>query len=159
MAEDHFSFLRDCEGTADVVVGDGRISLEREGPQNFDVLALDAFSGDSPPTHLLTREAFAIYTKHLRPGGVIAVNITSNYLDLAPVVRRVGAEFGLSSARVATELDEDRLVSHSDWLLLTRDAALLAAVSPAGGTETPDEGVPPLWTDDYSNLFQLVRWR
>ena len=82
IARTYFTFLKDCAGKADVVLGDARLSLDRAEPQKFDVLVLDAFSGDAPPAHLLTREAFAIYQRHMSPDGIIAVHITNRYVDL-----------------------------------------------------------------------------
>src|SRR5207248_4464004 len=73
LAREHFTYLADCPATTDVILGDGRLSLEHEQPQNYDLIALDAFSGDIVPVHLLTAEAFDLYQRHLRPGGVIAV--------------------------------------------------------------------------------------
>src|SRR5690606_33296318 len=91
LARSHFTFLADCAGEASVILGDARISMERElsegTSQDFDTLFVDAFSGDSIPIHLLTREAFALYFEHLKPDGVLAIHITNIHLDLADPVR------------------------------------------------------------------------
>ena len=92
--------MRDAGGRASVTLGDGRLALETEAPQGYDVLALDAFSSDAIPTHLLTREAFEVYRRHLAPGGVLAVHVTNRYLDLKPVVRGAAAALALEAAHV-----------------------------------------------------------
>ncbi len=112
LANAHFTYLRDCEGACDVVMGDSRVSLERDEPQAFDVLVLDAFSGDSIPTHLLTKEAFRVYLKHLNDDGILAVHITNRYLNLAPVVRRLAAESGLKTTRIFQDGNRELLTHH-----------------------------------------------
>jgi spermidine synthase len=138
-------------------LGDARLSLEQEPPQGFDLLVLDAFSGDAVPSHLLTREAMAIYLRHLAPGGSIAIHITNTYLDLAPVVRALAAEFGLQRTRIQTQFDEARQFYDADWMLLTRNEALLRAVTPYSLADEPRQTRQLLWTDDHSNLFQLLK--
>ena len=160
-----FTFLRDSAARIDVVTGDARISLERElgqtGPQRFDVFVLDAFSGDAIPLHLLTREAFGTYLAHLAPDGVLAVHISNRYFDLRPVIWRLAREFGLHSAAVDSAGGEHAIEAR--WMLLTRDAALIAALAkldlPTASVATAAEaGAPsPLWTDDYSNLLQVLK--
>jgi hypothetical protein len=159
MAEKYFSFLRDCQGKADIVLGDARLSLEREPAQHFHVLVLDAFSGDAVPAHLLTQEAFAVYLRQLRPEGVIAVNITNRHLNLAPVVAGLAREFHLQSVRVYSEPDAKQLSYRADWLLLTRNSAFIAATRPAPppAAEAGTRSEPLLWTDHYSNLFQILK--
>ena len=119
---------------------------------------IDAFSGDSVPVHLLTREAFEVYLRHLKPGGVIAVHITNHYLNLAPVVERVAKEFKLGSTRIGDQPPEEDPCYLSDYVLLTTDKAFLQAHPP----EVPDyatEVQVPLWTDHRSNLFQILHHR
>ena len=103
MAKTYFTYLRDCRGRCEVTMGDARLSLERQTPQRFNVLVLDAFSGDAIPTHLLTREAFEIYERHRAPGGVIAIHISNRYLDLAPVVRGLAEHFHLKTIRICDD--------------------------------------------------------
>jgi hypothetical protein len=155
LAEKYFSFLKDSAGQTNIVLGDARLSLEREPPQNFNVFVLDAFSGDAVPAHLLTQEAFAIFLRHLRPDGVIAVNITNRHLNLAPVVAALAQEFHMQTIRVFTEPNSKDLAYRADWMLLTRSAAFVAAIKAA---PPPDARVsaPLLWTDHYSNLFQIL---
>jgi spermidine synthase len=143
-----------------VVLGDGRLSLEREAAQEFDVLVLDAFSGDSLPVHLLTREAFETYGRHLKPDALLAVNITNKYLDLRPVVAAVARhfDFGMALAEHDTTATCPKGEYASSWALLTRDRALLAAeaLRSVGAHAALREDVP-LWTDDRTNLFRLLR--
>ncbi len=138
-----FTYLRDAAGEVSVALGDGRLVLEREPPQAYDVLVVDAFSSDAIPTHLLTREAFAAYLRHLAPGGVLAVHITNRYVDLKPVVRGAAVALGLEAEHVPSF--ENGTGWSSDWMLLARDRALLddevvsaATLPPRGGrTRSP----------------------
>ncbi|MCC6567702.1 MAG: fused MFS/spermidine synthase [Anaerolineales bacterium] len=158
----YFSFVRDSQADVTMVPGDARISLEREladgDSQQFDVLALDVFSSDSIPVHLVTKESFALYLKLLAPDGIIAANVTNLHLDLQPVFWQLAKYYGLSMVRVNYEGDENGgYVSH--WILLARDPALLnipaiqeRAVDLRGYSTNIQ-----LWTDDYSNLFQILK--
>lgn len=154
-----FTYLRDARGTVEVAVGDARVNLEREPLRGFDVLALDAFSSDAIPTHLLTVEAMQLYLRHLRDAnGIIAVHISNRYLDLDPVVRALAAELGLSVIRIDDDSSDDRVYA-SDWVLLARDpAAFEGVMTLADPAEAPaDDGSWPLWTDTYSNLVQVLK--
>jgi len=155
----YFTYLRDCRARAEVVPGDARLSMERElergEPQKFDVLAIDAFSGDAIPVHLLTEEALQIYLKQLSgPEAIIAIHITNSYLDLRPVVLKLAERFGLRSAWVGSGGDGET-TSPSDWMLLSQTNATVAgAAGTLDGVRLPESR---LWTDDYSNLFQVLR--
>jgi spermidine synthase len=153
-----FTYLRDSAGTVEIAIGDARVSLEREEPQGFDVLALDAFSSDSIPAHLLTVEAIELYLRHLRDEhSVIAVHISNRYLDLDPVVRGLAQELGLAVTRIDDTEDDERVYA-SDWMLLARDPVAfehLEAVATVTEAE-PREGPWPLWTDAYSNLVEVL---
>lgn len=142
----------------EIALGDARLTLEHEAPQNFDVLLLDAFSGDSVPVHLLTREAFELYLRHLKPDGVIAVHITNHYLNLAPVVERAAREFGLGTTRISNDPSEDSGCYPTDYVLLSRDAAFLKAHPPVIPAYAKNVDVP-LWTDHRHNLFQILQNR
>jgi hypothetical protein len=157
MAKSYFTFLKDCRGELEIVLGDARLSLEQEPSQQFDLLVLDAFSGDAVPSHLLTREAMEIYLRHLAPGGTIAVHITNTYLDLAPVVRGLAAEFAFKRARIETPYDPVRQLYRADWMLLTRNDQLLAEVAPYGIAGEPRQMHRLLWTDSHSNLFHILK--
>ncbi len=156
LARTHFHFLEDMEqrgGTVEVAMGDARQSLEREKSRRFDVLLLDAFSGDAVPVHLLTREAFEIYLRHMKPEGVIAVHVSNRYIALAPVVTRVAESLGMRTTRVITEfhgLDEA-----SDYVLVTNSQATLNA-NPPDVPDVKEPVVPTLWTDRRHNLFEIL---
>ncbi len=157
LARSEFSFLKDSHARVDVALGDARLSLEREQQQNFDILALDAFSSDAIPVHLLTREAFDAYLRHLKPGGVLAVHISNRYLDLAPVVLQAARQHALEARLVTNEDDDDAGVYTSSWVLLSASPAVferepLAAVAEEIEVERPVS----LWTDDYSNLYRIL---
>jgi hypothetical protein len=158
----YFSFLSDSKANITMVPGDARISLEREladgNRQNFDLLVLDTFNSDSIPVHLVTKEAFSLYLAHLAPDGVIAAHITNLHLDLQPVFWRLAQHYGLSIMRINYDGNENGgFASH--WILLARDPAFLeipalqaGAVDLRGYTSSLK-----LWTDDYSNLFQVLK--
>src|SRR5258705_9935172 len=99
--------MADTPAKIEVVLGDGRLSLEREPSQQYDVIAMDAFSGDSIPLHLLTREAMAIYMRHLKPGGVLAFQATNRFINIGPVVASLAAEFGLSAVLISNVSDSE----------------------------------------------------
>src|SRR5262249_20328126 len=118
VANEEFTFLRDSPAKIEIVVGDARLSLEREEPQDFDVLIVDAFSGDSIPVHLLTREAFELYFRHLKPDGVLAVHISNQYLDLQPVATAAAHQFGKEAVIVNHEADDSKGVYPATWILV-----------------------------------------
>jgi len=160
--ENYFSFLKDSKANITMVLGDARISLERElaegNPQNFDVLVLDTFSSDSIPVHLATKEAFALYLEHLAPEGIIAAHITNLHLDLQPVFWQLAQYYDLSMARVNYPGDANGGYA-SHWILLSRDPALLitAAIQEHSVDLLGYSTNIKLWTDDYSNLFQILK--
>lgn len=156
LAREQFTFLSDCPGSVDVIPGDARLVLEREDSQNFDVLVLDAFSGDAIPVHLLTTEAMQIYTRHLKTDGVLAVHISNSYFDLEPVVRALGKEFHLSTRVQTCDRNSDGGVAlDSVWMLLCRDQEQLTKVlGPASDTQSSRL---VYWTDDRNNLLNVLR--
>ena len=157
LANTQFTFLKNCKARVDVELGDARLSLEREPQQNFDVLAVDAFSGDAIPVHLLTREAFALYFRHLKPGGVLAVHVSNKHLDLKPVVK-MAAEALQKDARTIETQDEDNEVFGATWVLVTSDRGFFDRPllrSAAAPVQSPRQ--VRLWTDDYSNLFTILK--
>jgi hypothetical protein len=160
----YFSFLADSQAEITIVPGDARIQLEEEltdgDQQQFDLLVMDAFSSDSVPVHLLTRQAFEVYLQHLAPQGMIAVNVTNRYLELAPVVWLAAEQFGLHIARFTTEAPSgNQAAFFSEWILLAPDAAILQAPEISETADLMEDFTTPiiLWTDDYSNLFQILR--
>jgi SAM-dependent methyltransferase len=161
MAQRHFSYLADSAATVQTELGDARLVLEREPPQRFDLLAVDAFSSDSIPAHLITREALAVYRSHLRSGGVVAIHVSNRYLDLAPVVAAAAASAGLRAWLVSDNPAEATGLFESDWVLVTANDALLAALAQQGigkATDAQRNGRPVrAWTDDFNNLFEALR--
>jgi hypothetical protein len=157
MARDHFTYLRDSKATISVVLGDARLSLEREEPQEFDIFIVDAFTSDSIPVHLLTREAFELYLRHLRPDGLIGINIANYHVNLEPVVAQAAKHFGLHSTLVHSGTDPKKAISPCKWVILARENAIFEVeeLKKAGRDleSTPDL---PLWTDDFSNLFRIL---
>jgi hypothetical protein len=141
----------------ETVLGDARLTMEREAPEGYDVIAIDAFSSDSIPVHLITREAMGAYLKHLKPDGVIAFHVTNRFLKLAPVVKMIADEQNLRTALVVDEADESDL-SKTDWVLVTRNAKLLARKDITSAAAAIDT-IPGLavWTDDYNNLFRILK--
>jgi spermidine synthase len=158
----YFSFVHDSQAEVTMVPGDARISLERElargDEQNFDVLVLDTFSSDSIPVHLVTKEALALYLAHLAPDGMIAAHITNVHLDLQPVFWQLAQYHHLSMARIEYPGDANGGYA-SHWILLARDPALLQI--PAIREKSVDlygySTDLSLWTDDYSNLFLILK--
>jgi len=158
VAKTEFSYLRDCPAKVDIVEGDARSSLEREPGQRFDVLLLDAFSGDSIPVHLLTKEAFQLYFRHLRPGGVLAVHVSNRFLDFKQVVAKLAASAGLFSLAVLSASNADEQTLAATWILVTADRdALESPVLAASGKKIVVAEGMRLWTDDYSNILQVLR--
>ena len=155
-----FSYLQDSKAKVDVVLGDARLQLEREQPQAFDVLVVDAFSSDSIPAHLLTLQAMQVYLRHMKPDGVIAFHLTNRFLDLPPVVRRIADELGLKSMIVSDEPTErgDRFMSSSDWVLVSRsDRMFQREAVKKVAQEVESRPKWRLWTDDFNNLFQILK--
>ena len=156
LAYSEFHYLHDCPCAVSTVAGDGRLALEREAPQNFDVLIVDAFNGDSIPVHLLTREAFDAYMKHVRPGGILAFHVTNRYLDLTPVVKALAAERGLQSRLVVNAEDVAANIYAASWVVASSDAAFLGYIDPRARPFPPARQLR-VWTDDYSALFQVLK--
>jgi SAM-dependent methyltransferase len=157
LAHTEFSFLGDSKAKVDVAMGDARLSLERESPENFDVLAVDAFSSDSIPVHLLTFEAIKLYFRHLRPDGVLAVHISNRYLDLAPVLAGETRATGKIARVVDTDDDDTQDVFGATWVLLTSPASGFHGEELRNSTEIGSPRTVRLWTDDYSNLFRILK--
>ncbi len=157
LARSEFTFLGECKAKVDVAMGDARLSLEREAPEHFDVLAVDAFSSDSIPVHLLTREAMQVYYRHLNPDGVLAVHVSNRYLDLAPVVAGEAKATGKLARVVDTDDDDTQDVFGATWVLLTSPSVGFGKEELSSSAEIKSKRQVRLWTDDYSNLFQILR--
>jgi SAM-dependent methyltransferase len=157
LARTEFSFLPNCKAKVDVAMGDARLSLEREAPENFDVLAVDAFSSDSIPVHLLTLEAMLLYFRHLRPDGVLAVHISNRYLDLEPVLAGETLATGKMARVVDTEDDDTQDVFGATWVLITSPASGFHGEELTNSRPIEFKRTVRLWTDDYSNLFRILK--
>ena len=159
VAHTHFSYLRDSRARIEIALGDARLTLEREPPQRFDILVIDAFSSDAIPVHLITQEALAVYRRHVQPDGIIAFHVTNRYLDLPPVVKLLAESAGLPVVLVSHDPpEEDERYSRTDWTLLTTDQAFLQ--SPAVRRAESDIEVPPglsPWSDDFNNLLRILK--
>ncbi len=162
VAVKEFTFLTDSPAGMEIILGDGRLSLEREPDQRYDLLAIDAFSGDSIPMHLITREAMATYVRHLKPDGAIVFQATNRFVDIAPVVERLAAEFGMTAVLVSdvpvSDDGPDYWISSTDQIVVTRNTQLLAAEP----IQSVAEPLPPqpgfrVWTDDFYNLFRILK--
>ena len=157
IARKNFSYLARTPATTEIILGDARLQLEREPAQQFDVLLVDAFSGDSVPIHLLTYEAFAQYFRHLKPNGVLAVHITNRFLDLRPVVKTAANRFEKEARMVDAESIDGTLVLRSNWALLANDAAFFKSPQLSGAKLIADRpGFQP-WKDDYSSIFSILK--
>jgi len=167
LARSHFTYLSAAEARGvrlEHVIGDARLSLERElarnEPQRFDLLVVDAFSSDSIPVHLITREAIEVYMRHLAPGGVVAIHISNRFLDLQPVLANIAQANGLALRHVADSPADDVFASSTDWVMLARDARSLAIgdLAQRGEPIAPAPGMS-LWTDQFNNLLDVLKTR
>lgn len=154
VARRDFHFLQDTPAKLEMALGDARLALENEAPQQFDLLAVDAFSGDAVPVHLLTREAFSAYFRHIKPGGILAVHITNLFLNLEPVVASAASALGKRALVV------DYIPSPAEPYCFGTQWVLVVDVGESRFPTARTAGAPPgfrLWTDDYSSLFPLLR--
>jgi spermidine synthase len=157
IAKNVFTYLRESRAKIEIAHGDARLSMEVEPAENYDVIAVDAFSGDAIPVHLLTAEAIKLYERHLAPGGIIAFHISNTYLNLAPVVQAQADHAGLHAVLVTTEDNDDTGAFSSDWVLVTANEKFLALPEIADSSAKID--LKPglgLWTDDYSSLLPIL---
>jgi hypothetical protein len=158
-ARRHFTFLDDSAARIHIVVGDGRLQLQRDPPGRYHVLAIDAFSGDSIPVHLLTREAVALYASRLRDDGVVALHVSNRYLNLKPVVRRIAEDLGLHTHYLNDpERADEPLHASSDWILLSKSRTVLDLPALRDhAAELPPADARHLWTDAFSNVVRVIR--
>jgi SAM-dependent methyltransferase len=158
LAKSEFTFLSGSPAKVEVVMGDARLALEREPSGQFDVLVVDAFSSDAIPVHLLTKEAFALMFRHLRGDGILAVHISNRYLDLEPVIERTAYELGKTALLFSSEDDSDKALFGATWVLLSsRPETLNQPVFQEVGARLDRKPRLRTWTDDYSNLFQILK--
>jgi MFS family permease len=156
LATTWFTFFNDCPGDHQVLLGDARLTMEQQPSQQYDVLAVDAFTGDAIPVHLLTHEAFAVYLRHLKPGGILAVHVSNRYLNLVPVVARHAVDYDKIAMQVSDDGESEDYYSSSDWILVSADRSLFDdALFKTATLAKTRPGLRP-WTDDYSNLIQIL---
>ena len=156
MADQYFTFLKNSASRTEMVLGDARLSLEHEELQNYDILVLDAFSGDAIPTHLLTREAALLYKQNLRDDGILCIHISNLHFDLRPVVQGLASDIGMHSACVQSMPDEDQGTNLCHWMLLSKQPIPEHIVARAEKINEPAES-ELLWTDEWSNLLSVLR--
>jgi SAM-dependent methyltransferase len=161
IARSQFTFLGDSGAKIEIALGDARLTLEREPPQRFDVLAVDAFSSDAIPVHLITREALAVYLRNVADDGIVAFHVSNRFLQLIPVVARIAKENGARAVLIRDDPDddEDSRRSRTDWVLVSKDPKALERPEIVSAGAEPPEQRPEwrTWTDDYSNLVQILK--
>jgi len=164
IADEYFTFLRDTPASVDVIPGDARIRMESElargQHQNFDILAVDAFSSDAVPIHLLTRECVGTYWQHLKPDGLLLFHISNRVLNLEPVVRGLAAHCECEVRLVSSAGDDAAGVSQATWMLLTKNKAFLQAPEITLAVTRPSamQPSPLLWTDDFASLWRVLKF-
>jgi SAM-dependent methyltransferase len=159
VARNHFTYLRDSSAEIEIVLGDARLALERaEEGANFDLLILDAFTGDAVPMHLLTHEAYEIYLSHLRPGGILVFQVTNRYLDLGAVVRGLAAEAGQETMSIRTTGDFYVNTQDASYVIATDNRAFLAdpTLKILADASPPVESAPLIWTDSFASLTTVM---
>jgi len=159
IARNVFTYIRESGAQVDVIPGDARTSLEHQPPQNFDVLVVDAFSGDAIPLHLLTTQALSLYRSHLAPGGIIAFHISNQHVNLGPPIALVAASAGMQAKLVSSTSDKEPGEYSAAWVLVTDNNAFLTQPVVAAHAKPirPRPGLR-VWTDDYSALLPVLRW-
>ena len=159
VAQTLFTYLRDSPAKNTIILGDGRASLAKEAPQKFDVLVIDAFSGDAIPLHLLTTQAIALYQKHLAPGGILAFHVSNQYVDLPPEIALLAADAHLTPILIDSPANNAEGAYRASWVLVTNNPTFLADPTVTQNS-VPIEKVPGtrLWTDDYSSLVPLLKF-
>ena len=167
VANDYFYYLPDSKSDYRVVIGDARTSLEREfndgGSQNFDILIMDAFTGDAPPLHLLTEEAFNLYWNHLKQDGVLAINISNRYIDFRPLILGWAKKYGKQYIEVESKAGDADWISDATWVLVTGNEEFLndpklQNIQSENKTKLSEDKVSTMiLTDENSNLFTLIK--
>jgi len=159
LARKYFTYLDDSKADVEVILGDARLTMERQAPQHYDVLVVDAFSSDAVPIHLLTEEAMEVYLKHLAPNGILAFHISTMHLDLHSVIWKLADHLHLKTAWIESYENEETGALSSDWILLARDGDFLdseaiqrAAISPKRRRKDV-----MLWTDDHINVLEILK--
>ena len=156
LAREEFTYLPDCRGTAEIILGDARLSLEQENNHQYDLLVIDAFSGDSIPAHLLTTQALELYFRRLNPDGILALHISNAHLDLEPVVEKLAVTLKKQAVLINNPEEEEEEIYSSDWVLMTSRPLGSPEITKAAAKLRSDPKMR-VWTDDYNNLFQILR--
>jgi len=157
----YFTYLRDCPPNKHVIMGDGRINLNRAANNRYGVIIVDVFTSDAIPMHLMTREAIAMYAQKLMPGGVIAINISNRHIDLVPVLAAVAKDTGLSGAWIFDVPPANATLAFpSRWVVLSKNKALLNALQTGNKYWRPLPAADQrfLWQDSYSNIFRSIHF-
>src|SRR5215472_1522541 len=155
-----FTYLKESAATIAIVPGDTRVSMAHEPPQQYDVLVIDAFSSDAIPVHLITAQAVDLYRRHLQPGGIIAFHVSNHYLDLDPIVDQLARHAGMQAAFIVSDDNDDTGEYSSDWVLVTSNREFLARPDVAEVIDPiPARAGLRLWTDDYSSVLPILRWK
>jgi spermidine synthase len=163
VARTYFTHIDKTPAKVDLALGDARLVMEREiangGSQQFDILALDAFSSDAIPVHLLTKEAFEIYLKQIKPNGIIAVHISNRYLDLRPVVEKLAEHFGMDVVSISDDNEPEWWIYATTWMILSKDKKFMStpAIMDAADAPEPQTKTTQLWTDDFTNLYSILK--
>jgi hypothetical protein len=158
LARKHFTFLADSPAKPEVIIGDARLSLEREASNQFNVLAVDAFSGDSIPMHLITDEAVRVFMKQLGSSGILAYHVSNRFLNLPPVLAEIAAKENLAGLVIEDPAQSNNaLHSSSTWVLLAKSAEMLKGIEEGKPLERTTGA--PLWTDDFNNLMSVLKWK
>jgi spermidine synthase len=159
IAQHLFTYMRDSGAQVDSVEGDARTTLAHEPPMGFDVLVIDAFSGDAIPLHLLTTQAIALYKRHLAPGGILAFHISNQHVELEPEIALLAKAAGMKAMRVSSYQNDARGEFTAHWMLLTENPNFFSQPEVASRVRQPIENPKVrLWTDDYSSLLPLLHW-
>ncbi|TPG08475.1 spermidine synthase [Sphingomonas oligophenolica] len=162
IARDDFTYLTRCPPNPAIVIGDARLSLSHAPAASLDLLALDAFSSDAIPMHLMTEEAFGVYARVVRHDGLLLIHISNRFLDLEPVVAAAARAGGWRTAELDFRPSPlDRHATPSQWIALSRNANAIAALEALDSDWTPlapDRQIRA-WTDDYSSILPLLKWR
>jgi len=159
IAQNAFTYLRESGAQITIVQGDARTSLKQEQPQNFNVLVVDAFSGDAIPLHLLTTQAVELYKRHLVPGGILAFHISNQHVDLEPEIVLLAHAAGMDVRRVSSFENPQLGEFTATWMLLTEGGDFFVQPEVATAAREPALNANArLWTDDYSSLLPLLRW-
>ena len=161
ISDEFFTYNRDSAATVEILEGDARIvmeaQLQRNNPQKFDVLMIDAFSSDAIPIHLLTRECFELYRQHLNDDGLLLFHITNRFLDLTPVVATHAGAAGLETVSISSPADPAKGIWRADWLVVTDNREFLDRPEVTSRSKAVQPASPLLWTDDFAGLWQVMR--